>query len=118
MYAAGFGLSAIPVAIYLRRHGTLPRFGDMFEMFGGPWSSRVADSTFVILLVAFSLITLVVAWSGWLLWQGSRTGAVLNLALIPIEAIFWFGFALPIPVVLGVVRIALVLVAWKSLEIS
>ena len=117
-YAAGFGLSTIPVAIYLRRHGTLPTFMDMFEMFGGPWSSRVAHSTFVILLMAFLVVTLVAAWSGWLLWQGSKAGAVLNLALIPIEAIFWFGFALPIPVALGIARVTLVLVAWKSLGTS
>ena len=35
VYAAGFGGSTIPVAVYLRRRGRLPRFLDLFEMYGG-----------------------------------------------------------------------------------
>jgi len=40
VYAAGFGISTIPVALYLAQRGTLPTFFGLFEMYGGPWSSR------------------------------------------------------------------------------
>ena len=60
-------------------------------------------------------MTGVAAWSAWLLWNGSKTGAVINLILLPVEAIFWFGFALPIPWVVGVARVVLVLAGWTSL---
>jgi len=63
VYAAGFGLSAIPVAVYLRRRGRLPTFFDMFEMFGGPWSARVSHGTFVLMLATSLLVMLVVAWA-------------------------------------------------------
>ena len=53
IYAAGFGLSAIPVAAYLVAEGHLPTFMGMFEMYGGPWSARVEPRTFVALLAAF-----------------------------------------------------------------
>jgi hypothetical protein len=36
VYAAGFGISTIPVALYLARRGTLPTFFGLFEMYGGP----------------------------------------------------------------------------------
>jgi len=116
VYAAGFGLSAIPVAVYLRQRGRLPTFFDMFEMYGGPWSARVSNGTFELLLIGFLVLMLIVAWFAWLVWNGSRTGAILALATIPIEAVFWFGFALPIPWLLGAARVALLLLGWKALS--
>ncbi len=115
-YAAGFGISAIPVAVYLLRRGRLPTFFDLFEMYGGPWSSQFKHTTFVVLLIAFLIVTLVAAWAGWLLWNGSKAGAVLSLVLLPIEAVFWLGFALPIPWLIGVARAALIVFGWKALD--
>ena len=116
VYAAGFGLSTIPVAVYLRQRGKLPSFFGMFETYGGPWSARVTDSTFVVLLMAFLVVCAAAAWTGWLLWGGSRLGAILGLALLPVEAVFWIGFALPIPWLLGLARVVLIALAWKSLR--
>lgn len=116
VYAAGFGLSTIPVAIYLRQRGELPTFFGVFEMYGGPWSSRVTDATFVTLLMAFLVVCAAAGWLAWLLWGGSRLGAILGLALLPIEAVFWIGFALPIPWLLGLARVVLIALAWKSLR--
>ena len=50
-----------------------------------------------------------------MIWRGRRSGAVLNLALLPVEAIFWVGFALPIPWLCGAARVALLAAGWKSL---
>jgi len=116
IYAAGFGLTAAPVAVYLLRRGTLPEFFDLFPMYGGPWSSRMGDRTFAVLLITFLVVTLVAAWAAWLVWNGSKAGAVLSLVLLPIEAIFWIGFALPIAWVVGVARAAVLVLSWKSLD--
>ena len=115
-YAAGFGIPVAYVAPYLVRNGTLPTFLGMFPMYGGPWSSRFGTRTFVALLIAFAFVTLAAALAGWLVWQGSRTGAVLSLSLLPIEAVFWIGFALPIPWAFGAARVILLALAWKSLD--
>jgi hypothetical protein len=48
-------------------------------------------------------------------WHGRKAGAVVNLALIPVEAIFWVGFALPLPWLNGIARAGLLAAAWKSL---
>ena len=50
IYAAGFGITAAPVAVYLLRRGTLPEFFGLFPMYGGPWSSRVGDGILAVLL--------------------------------------------------------------------
>jgi hypothetical protein len=113
-YAAGFGLSAVPVAIYLQQRGGLPSFFGLFDMYAGPWSTRLLDDALVLRLMAFLVLMLVVAFAAWLTWKGSKVGAVLSLALLPIEAVFWIGFALPIPWLLGAVRVALVIAGLRA----
>jgi hypothetical protein len=115
VYAAGFGLSTIPVAAFLLRHGRLPVFAGLFESYGGPWSARLHPRVFVLLLMAFLVLTMMVAWAAWLVWNGSKVGAVITLVLLPVEAMFWVGFALPIPWLIGVARVVFLALAWNSL---
>ena len=114
-YSAGFGIPAVPIAWFFLTKGRLPIFLGLFPAYGGPWSDRLGRNTFALLLAAFLLVTALAAFSGWLLWNGSQVGAVLALALLPLEAVFWFGFALPIPPILALVRILLIASAWRSL---
>ena len=115
-YVAMFGIPAVPVSIYLAENGRLPTLWGLFEMYGGPWSSSVSEDRLTALLLLFLGLTLAAAGSGWLLWAKRKTGAVLNLALLPVEAVFWIGFALPIPWLLGIARVVLVSLAWTSLS--
>jgi hypothetical protein len=116
VYAACFGLPAIPVAIYLLRVGRLPWLFELFPMYGGPWYDSGQPGRFAAQLGAFLVVMLVVSWGGWLLWRGWRAGAVLAVATIPLEALFWYGFALPIPLLLALVRVVLVIAAWPRLR--
>jgi hypothetical protein len=117
-YAAAFGIPAIPVAVFLVENGRLPQLWGLFEMYGGPWSARLSDRTLVSRLLGFLALTLVAAWSAWLIWRRRKSGAVLNLALLPVEAVFWIGFALPLPWLVGIARVALVASAWRHLQWS
>jgi hypothetical protein len=117
VYAAGFGLPAIPIAVYhVNTRGRLPRFFDLFTMYGGPWSDEFSPGVFAALLVAFLLVLLVSGFAAWLVWRGSRLGAIVSLALLPIEVAFWFGFALPVPWAFGVARVVLLALAWRELR--
>jgi uncharacterized SAM-binding protein YcdF (DUF218 family) len=116
VYAAGFGGSTIPVAVYLHRHRRLPTFFGLFEMFGGRWSSRYGRTAFTWLLLAFFLVAGLAASAAWLVWRASKPGALLTLIVLPAEATFWFGFDLPIPKALGLVRIVLLALGWPSLS--
>ena len=116
VYAVGFGVPTIPIAVMAWRERRLPWFFDAFPMFGGPWSDSMPWSVFGWLLIAYFAVTVAVAFAGLLLWRGRRAGAILTFALIPIEAIFWWGFALPFPPLIAVVRVALAAVAWRRLR--
>ena len=115
LYAAGFGGSTVPVALYLRGRVMLPAFFGLFEMYGGPWSSRYGRSAFTLLLLAFYFVAALAAGAAWLVWNASKPGAVLTLTLLPVEGVFWFGFDLPIPKAIGLVRIVLLAPGWSSL---
>ena len=114
--AAGIGVTAVPVAVSLLRRGTLPEFFGLFPMYGGPWSSRLRDGAFAMLLIVFLFLTMVASWAAWLVWDGSEAGAILCLVLFPLEAIFWLGFALPIAWIIGIARAVLLVLAWTSLD--
>lgn len=114
VYTAAYGLPAVPIVVYLIRERELPWLLDLFPMYGGPWWS--GDwARFVWLMLGYFAVTLALAFSGWLLWRGRRSGAVMNLALVPVEAFFWWGFDLPIPPLFAIARVVLVAVAWRRL---
>jgi hypothetical protein len=52
-------------------------FLGLFESYGGPWSARVSHATFAVLLMTFLTVNLVAALAAWLLWDGSKAGAVI-----------------------------------------
>jgi hypothetical protein len=56
------------------------------------------------------------AIAGFLLWRGSMSGAVLALVLLPVGGVFWWGFALPIPPIVALVRTVLILLSWQALR--
>jgi hypothetical protein len=84
IYAAGFG-GIVPVSVYLLKHGSLPSFFGLFDMYAGPWWSRFDDGTFAVLLISYLPVTAAAAYAGWQLWRGTRRGAVMSLALLPLE---------------------------------
>ena len=83
VYAAGFGLPTVPVAVLPHDPGSAADFLGLFDMYGGPWSSRLKPEQFVALLTAFLVLTGAAAWSARGVWRGRRAGAVANLALLP-----------------------------------
>jgi len=118
-YVGGFGGFAIPVAVYLNRQDRLPTFLGLFQMYGGRWSAELSQAEFTSRLVAFAGLTALTGWSAWLLWRADSDrrrvqGGVLNVALLPVEAIFWVGFALPIPWLCGAARLGLIAASWLS----
>lgn len=116
VYAAVFGLPVIPVAIHEATTGALPRLWNIFALYSGPWTERSSATVVIELLFAFLVLTLAASFSGWWLFRGRRHGAILNLSVLVAEAFFWFGFALPIALLFGAARIALVWVAWRNLR--
>jgi len=112
--AVGFGVFCLPAIWSLWRGNGVPTVMGFPAYGSGPFE-RVGVPSTVPLVFAFMIVCILQAVAGWLLWGGSRTGAVLALALIPFGAVFWWGFALPYAVVLQVGVAALILLGWSSL---
>ena len=115
-YTAAFGLPAIPIAGFVLRERRLPWLWDLFPMYGGPWWDAMTINEFVASLGAFVAVNAVVAAGGILLWTGRRAGAWLSLAPLPLEVAFWIGYALPFPPLIALLRVALVVAAWRGLR--
>jgi hypothetical protein len=113
--AVGFGVFCIPAIGNLLSGRDIPMVMG-FPAYGrGPFE-RIGLPTTVPLLAAFLLVCVLEAVAGAFLWQGSRSGAVLALVLVPVGAFFWWGFALPIPPICAVAWTVLILLSWQTLQ--
>jgi hypothetical protein len=113
--AVGFGLPCLLAIRNLLTGRDLPVILGFRAYGGGPFE-RVGIQTTVTLLVAFLLVCILEGVAGGLLWGDRKAGAILALALLPVGAVFWWGFALPIPPISAVVRTILILLSWRSLN--
>jgi hypothetical protein len=110
----GFGIPCAYGIWYLARQGSVwmlvgyPTYGD------GPFAQRGIATT-VPLMVGFLVVCVAEVVVGWLLWTEPTVGAWMSIAILPVELLFWIGFALPFGVVLGIVRTVIVLVALSPL---
>jgi hypothetical protein len=112
--AVGFGVFCIPAIRNLMMGKSIP-FVMGFPAYGqGPFE-RAGIPTTIPLLVAFLLVCILEGVAGFLLWGGYRSGAILALVLVPVGAIFWWGFALPIPPIFAAIWTILILLSWQAL---
>jgi hypothetical protein len=109
----GFGLPCAYGIWYLSRRGEVWTFLG-FPTYGeGPFEA-ISIQTTVLLLAAFLVVCGLEVVTGWLLWHGLHAGAVLAVALLPLELAFWLRYALPLGPPLGLARAILVMMKWSS----
>lgn len=106
----GFGLPGLYGARHLARHGEVWTFLGFPTYGGGPFEGWGVPTS-VRLLLVFVAVCAAEVVVGVLLWRDQTAGLWLALALLPVEAVFWIGFALPFGPLLGAVRSVLVVVA-------
>jgi hypothetical protein len=111
----GFGVTALfGIRSLAAGRGILYFMG--FPAYGrGPFE-RVGVQTTIPLLSAFVAVCALECVAGWMLWRGAEAGAILSLVALPLGAVFWWGFALPIPPILAVVWTPLILLNWRHLH--
>lgn len=110
----GFGVFCLPALRNLAAGKDIPIIMG-FPAYGRGPLDRIGVPSTVPLVSAFLIVCALECVAGWSLWGAHKWGAVLALVVLPAGAIFWWGFALPIPPILAVVRTMLMLMAWKSL---
>lgn len=111
----GFGLPGLYAMAYFQSHQQVWTFLGFPTYGSGPFEAR-GIPTSLPLLAAFNALCAAEVASGWLLWRRRKSGAVLSLAILPFQLVFWYGFALPYGPVLGVARTVFLLAGWRALK--
>jgi hypothetical protein len=87
-----------------------------FPCYGGGPFEKTGIHTTLSMLTGFLLVCSLECICAWGLWNGEKGSAVLSLAVIPVELIFFIGFALPFGLPLIVIRTVLIVLIWSSLH--
>ncbi len=103
----------LPVLKYALAHRSLPTVGGI-RLLSGPIEALGIEAVIVtgIVFVVVSGLKLLAAY--WL-WHSRLDGAVLELILLGLSAIFWYAFELPFGPIGGVTTVILLLFAWGNL---
>ncbi len=115
MLGLGFGLPGAFGAWYYARNGEVWTFLGFLTYSEGPFE-RWGIPTSTALLVGFVAVCAAEVVVGVLLWSDATIALWLAVALLPIELVFWIGFALPFGPLLGLARTALVVAILVSGE--
>jgi hypothetical protein len=106
----GFGLPGVFGALHLARTGEVWTFMGFPTYGGGPFERVGLEST-VALIAGFVLVCVAELVVGAMLWVDTPRAALFSLMLLPLELVFWVGFALPFGPPLGIARVVLALLA-------
>ena len=105
----GFGIPGAYGLWHLARQGEVWTFLG-FPTYGeGLFKTRLGLETTTWLLACFLAVCALEIVAGVLLWQGEPASRTFALALLPLEFVFWIGFALPWGPVLGLARTGFIL---------
>lgn len=104
----------LPTLKYALTHRGLPTVGPI-RLLAGPMEAlgiEAVIATGLVFVVVSGLKLLAAYW----LWQSRLDGAVLELILLGLSAIFWYAFELPFGPIAGVVQVVLIALVWGSLH--
>jgi hypothetical protein len=111
-------ISSVVVLLILRYalvNKRLPVVAGRFRALSGPFEVLGIDALIAagLVFVAVSAMKFLAAY--WL-WNGRLDGAVLQLILLGVSAIFWYGFAVPYGPVFGIPQLILMALVWPDLS--
>ncbi len=114
VHAVGWPVGLAPSIDYMIRNRAFPVI-DGFTGLAGPFAVLGMDMMIVLALL-FIVINLLYIPAGYWLWKSRRKGGILAISLLAASSVFWCGFGLPIPPVVGLVFAGLLSAGWKSLS--
>lgn len=104
----------VPVLKYALTHRSLPTVGGI-RLLSGPIEALGIEALIVTGLV-FVVVSGLKLLAAYWLWQGRMDGAVLQIILLSLSAIFWYAFELPFGPLSGVIQVVLLVLTWQSLS--
>lgn len=111
----GWPIFVTYTVLYVRENQQLPIiFG--IRAFGGGFIEGLGLDAFVASGLLFVFVSALELLVGYLLWRSLKKGGKLAVVLFPVSMFFWVGFLLPIPILIGLLRLFLIASGWKDLH--
>lgn len=111
----GFGLPCV-YGIWSMMNGRGIAYVMGFPAYGNGPFEKIGVHTTTALLIGFFLVCALECIAGWGIWSGDKGAAVLSMAIIPVEIVFFIGFALPFGPPFLLARIVLLFLSWSMLH--
>ncbi|TAK12946.1 MAG: hypothetical protein EPO32_07010 [Anaerolineae bacterium] len=108
-------LGILPILQYAFTHKSLPTIAGIIKALSGPFEALGLNTLIVAGLVFVAASSLKFLAAYWL-WNLRMDGAVLQLILLGVSSIFWYGFAVPYGPLLGIPQVILIALAWGSFK--
>ena len=107
-------VGVVPTLYYTFSRGRLPILGGI-TLLGGP-IERLGLDALIVAGIGYLIVSALKILAAYWLWGSRMDGAVLELILLGLSVIFWYGFALPLGPLLGVIQVILLALAWGTLR--
>jgi hypothetical protein len=111
----GFGIPGI-YGIWSMLKGKGIAYVMGFPTYGNGPFEKIGVHTTIPLLIGFLFVCALECIAGWGLWSGDKGAAILSFAIIPVEMVFYIGFALPFGPPFLLIRSVLLIITWTSLR--
>src|SRR5574341_573914 len=103
-------IGVLPTLYYAFTHRGLPTFVGI-RLLSGPFEELGIDAL-IIAGIGYIIVSGLKILAAYWLWNSRMDGAVLELILLGLSAIFWYGFALPLGPLLGIIQVVLLALVW------
>lgn len=104
----------LPTLKYALNQRVLPTVGPI-RLLAGPMEALGIEAVIVTGLV-FVVVSALKLLAAYWLWQSRLDGAVFELILLGLSAIFWYAFDLPFGPIAGIAQIILIVLVWGGLS--
>lgn len=106
-------VGVVPTLYYAFTHRVLPTVGGI-KLMGGPFE-RLGLDALIVAGIGYIIVSALKILAAYWIWGSRKDGAVFEVILLGLSAIFWYGFALPLGPLLGLIQVVLMALAWRSL---
>ncbi len=107
-------VGVIPTLYYAFSRGRLPTLGGI-TLLGGPFE-KLGLNVLIVAGIGYVIVSALKILAAYWIWGSRMDGAVFEVILLGLSAIFWYGFALPLGPVIGVVQVILLALTWGTLS--
>lgn len=111
--AFGWLVGVVPTLYYALTRGHLPTLGGI-RLLSGPFE-KLGLNPLIVAGIGYLIVSGLKILAAYWLWGSRMDGAVLELILLGLSAIFWYGFALPFGPIMGVIQVVLLALVWRTL---